>query len=121
MKLGFIGTGAIAEALIIGMIEHGGFDGEVRISRRSERRSQVLSARFSNIDVLDDNQAIVDKSDWVFVAVLPLQAASLIGELKFREQQTLISLVAGISVEQLKELIAPCQRVHRIIPLPPIE
>ena len=103
-SLGFIGTGAIAQALIIGMIEHGQIEWPVKVSRRSGKRSSQLEQKFSNVEVLDDNQAIVDNSDWVFLAVLPEQAVEVIQQLSFKSETVLISLVAGISVDQLKQL-----------------
>jgi pyrroline-5-carboxylate reductase len=121
MKLGFIGTGAIAEAVIVGMLEAKAFDGKVIVSRRSESRSQMLSQRFENVQVETDNQRIVDQADWVFVSVLPAQAEELLRNLNFRREQFLISMVAGRSLASLAELVAPVNNVFRIIPLPPIE
>lgn len=121
MRIGFIGTGAICEALITGLIEHGNFNDEVRVSLRSEARSTKLAAKFCNVTVHEENQRIVDQSDWVFIGVLPDQAQEVIQGLHFEERQTLISLVAGISVDEIKPWVAPLKKVHRIIPLPPVE
>lgn len=120
MKPGFIGTGAICEALIIGLMDHGKFDDEIHISSRSETRSKKLSSRYDNVTIHEENQSIVDQSDWVFISVLPTQAAEVIKGLNFDARQTLISIVAGVSVETVKEW-AEIDQVHRIIPLPPIE
>jgi len=120
-SLGFIGTGAITEAVINGLIRHGGFDGEVFVSERTFARSQRLADRFANVGVEADNQSIVDGSQWVFISVLPEQARDVLRKLDFRSDQTLISLVAALTVEELVELATPITRVHRIIPLPPIE
>ncbi len=121
LTLGVIGTGAIAEALIVGLNEHASFAGQFLISQRSKDRSSELAKRFSNVRVLDDNQQIVDQCDWVFMAVLPVQARETLMLLNFRRDQKLISLVAGISVQDLQDLSSPLTDVRRIIPLPPIE
>ena len=71
MKIGFIGTGAIAEAVIVGLVEHGSFTDPVVVSARSRSRADKLSARFTNVTVEPENQDIVDAVDVLFIAVLP--------------------------------------------------
>ena len=121
MTPGFIGTGAITEHVINGLILHGGFEGPIIVSERSRDRSARLAARFSNVEVEPDNQRIVDQVDTVFVATLPQQTLELLDSLTFRDDQTIVSLAAIISVEQLAEKVAPASRIHRIIPMPPNE
>jgi pyrroline-5-carboxylate reductase len=121
MKLGFIGTGAITEHVITGLILHGGFEGPIVVSERSRERSSRLAARHSNVRVEIDNQAIVDQVDTVFVATLPQQTLELLNSLTFRDDQTIVSLAAMISVEQLSEKVKPASQIHRIIPMPPNE
>jgi len=119
-KLGFIGVGAIAEAVIKGLMRSG-YNEQVCISIRNLHRSEDLANQFPNVVVESDNQAIVDQCDWVFIAVLPDQARSLLTSLNFRDDQKLISLVAGIDIAELKLICQPLTQVHRLIPLPPIE
>ena len=121
MKIGFIGTGGISEAMIRGMVGHAGHRGPILVSRRSARRSARLAEDFQNVTVLDDNQELVDHSDWVVLAVLPGQAEGVLQDLKFSPAQTVISLVAGLEFESLCELLAPAHEICRLIPLPPIE
>lgn len=120
MKLGFVGTGAIVEAFVVGMFEKHAFDGDVVISRRSKSRSTFLAKKFEQVAVCDDNQSVVDDSDWVFLGVLPKQAEAVLDGLKFRPDQQLFSMVAGVSLSRLTELTG-LAAVHRIIPMPPIE
>ncbi|MHC4879263.1 MAG: NAD(P)-binding domain-containing protein [Planctomycetota bacterium] len=121
MKPGFIGTGAITEHVITGLILHGGFDGPILVSERSRERSARLAAQFSNVEVEPDNQAIVEQVDTVFVATLPQQTLELLDSLSFRDGQTIVSMAAIVSVEQLAEKVTPASRIHRIIPMPPNE
>lgn len=119
-QLGFIGVGAIAEAVIRGLIQSG-YSETVRVSIRNRQRSRNLSNQFQHVVVESNNQSIVDQSDWVFIAVLPDQARPLLRSLNFREDQRLISLVAGIEIAELKLISKPLTQIHRLIPLPPIE
>ena len=78
MKLGFIGTGAIAEHMITGLNVHRGYDDSIIVSERNRERSSRLAAQYSNVRVEADNQAIVDQVDTVFVATLPPQTLELL-------------------------------------------
>ena len=121
MRLGFIGTGAIAEAMIDGLCGVGGFDGEITVSRRSAERSARLADRHGNVRVVDDNQALVDACDWIVLAVLPDQAVNVASDLTFRPDQKIISVAAGLDRAELAPAVAPATGVHRAIPMPPVE
>jgi len=120
-RIGFIGIGAIAEAVIRGLLNHGGYAGSIVVSRRSESRSNALADAFSSIQVRPDNQEIVDQCDWVFLSVLPQQTPDVLAKLNFRETQSIVSLVAGYSIQQISQMAKPVGNVVRLVPLPPIE
>lgn len=120
MTLGFIGTGAISEAMIEGFIA-GGFTDPILVSERSKARSSRLAERHENVSVEADNQTIVDASDWVVLAVLPDQALEVASGLTFRADQRIISVIAGIRLEALVPVVAPATDIHRTVPMPPIE
>jgi len=69
MKIGFIGTGGIAEAMIVGLVAKSEFSEPILITRRSEQRSSLLQEKFSNVFVVDDNQQLIDEVDTVFISV----------------------------------------------------
>ena len=121
MRIGFIGTGGISEAIIRGMIGCANHVDPIFVSTRSASRSSRLEAEFQNVTAFDHNQEIVDRSDWLVLAVLPGQAENVISELKFSSTHTVISLVAGLEYQNLVNGLAPCVDICRMIPLPPIE
>ncbi len=121
MKLGFIGTGAITEHVITGLIQHSGFDEILVVSERSSYRSTRMANRFPNVRVEPDNQALVDQVETVFLATLPQQTLDLLDTLSFRQDQIIVSMAAMISVEQIAKKVKPALKVHRIIPMPPNE
>lgn len=121
MKIGFIGCGGIVEAVVTGLVEHGGFQDAIFVSKRSEARSTRLAARFKNVSVLEHNQEIINEVDVVFLAVLPQKARPLMRELKFRSGQIVASMVAAIKLDELAELMGSDLSIHRLIPMPPIE
>ncbi len=120
-KLGFIGTGAITEHVITGLIVKGGYAEEIVVSERSQERSRKLVERFSNVRVEPENQAIVDQVDMVFVGVLPQQTLEVLESLTFRPDQVIVSMASIVSVGQLAKVVAPATQIHRIIPMPPNE
>lgn len=121
IKLGFIGTGAITEHVVVGLIEKGEYREEIVVSQRNRERSARLAERFSNVRVETDNQAIVDQVDWVFVGVLPEQTLEVLEPLAFREGQTIVSMASIVSVQELEGKVQPASQIHRIIPMPPNE
>ena len=120
IRPGFIGTGAIAEAVITGLLEHSGFVGPIHISERNQARSSSLSRRFDTIIIEEENQSIVNQCNWIFVSVLPEQAPAVLSTLDFDKEQILVSMVAGIGIQELGKLASPIGQVYRMIPLPPI-
>lgn len=121
MTLGFIGTGGITEAIINGLFNHAGHETSILVSRRNRARSQRLAETFHLVEVVDENQDIVDRSDWVVISVLPGQTLELLSTLRFRDDHVVISLPAGITLTTLAANIQPATRVCRAIPMPPVE
>src|SRR5262245_24309396 len=121
MKLGLVGTGAIGEAIVRGLCGAGGHREPVFVTARTQARSARLAAAFPNVRVLSANQAVVDASDWVVLAVRPEQARDVASSLRFRPEHRVISLVAGLGLDALGPLVAPASRFHRANPLPFIE
>ncbi len=121
MTVGFIGTGAISEALITGLLRAENYSGQIRITRRSDTRSAKLAGSFPNITIYEENQSLVDNSDMVIIAVLPDQCEAVLKQLHFRPAQTIVSLVAGVKLSTLAPLLSPARKIHRAVPMPPVE
>ena len=67
-----------------------------------------------------DNQLIINKSDWVFLAVTPKVGNQIIGKLNFKKKQVIISFISTIQLKRLKKLTNNNKNIVRAIPLPPI-
>ncbi|WP_050604207.1 NAD(P)-binding domain-containing protein [Ruegeria sp. 6PALISEP08] len=116
MRIGIIGTGTIAAAVVEGMAVDGH---PITVSRRSDTKSAALARKFSNVTVAD-NQEVVDASDVVFLGLIAEQAASAIEKLKFRQDQKVVSLMSGPSLSELEDMVAPASAVANMIPFPGI-
>ena len=71
MKLGFIGTGKISSSVITGISKSSINYDKIFISSRNKTKANKLRKRFKKIFIEKDNQKIIDKCNWVFLAVTP--------------------------------------------------
>jgi len=115
MKLGFIGTGTIASAVVEGIAGDGH---QITVSERSRARSADLAARFGV--AVTDNQGVIDNSDVLFLGLLPDQAATVLPTLRFHPNQQVISFIAGVSLDRLAPLVAPATPGSVMLPFPGI-
>jgi pyrroline-5-carboxylate reductase len=115
---GVLGVGSIAAAIVSGLCIEDAPD--VLLSPRSAATASALAARFDTVRVAGDNQAVVDGSDVVIVAVLPAQVESVLADLTFADRHVVISVVAGVSLDDLTAWTAPARSVARAVPLPAV-
>ena len=117
-SIGFLGTGRIAEPMVRSLNRRFP-DSTIYISERS----RTLSARLAEQPgvTVAGNQAVLDASNIVFVCLLADVARSVLPGLIFRSDQTVISVMADISLAEVSALIAPAADPSVTIPLPFIE
>ena len=120
MRIGFVGTGVITEAIVTGLSTLPDERPEIVVSPRNAQRAAQLAARFPNVAVAASNQDVIDQSEIVVLAVIPQQASQIIGQLRFRADQSVISLLASVRLSTVAELVAPAQRISRAVPMPTV-
>ena len=120
MKLGFIGTGKIASAVITGICNSQIPYKKIIISYRNKSIALSLKKKFKKITISKNNQEIVNSSDWIFLSVTPTVGEKIIKDLKFKSTQTIISFISTITLTQLKKAIKVKAKIIKAIPLPPI-
>ncbi len=118
-SLGFVGTGTIAAAMIEGLVA-AGVDTPIIVSPRNADLAAGLAGRFANVTVAPDNQAVLDRSDLVILAVRPQIAGEVVPALRFRADHQVLSLIATVSLDWLHSVVAPASQVARAVPLPPV-
>lgn len=116
MKIGFIGTGTIASAMVRGIAGDGH---QITVSERSAARAAALAAEFANVAVAD-NQAVLDRAEVVILGLMADAAPDILGALQFRDDHRVISLMAGISLAQVAALVAPARAKAVMLPFPGI-
>jgi pyrroline-5-carboxylate reductase len=117
---GVLGVGEIAGAMVTGLCEGVDDAPTVLLSPRSAERSAALAARYPSVAVAADNQAVVDGCATLVLSLRPRDARAILGELRFRPDQPVISVIAGVSLAELAAIVAPADELARAIPLPPV-
>ena len=117
MRLGFIGTGKIASSVITGICTSKISFQKILISRRNKNTAKKLEKRFRKVYIAKTNQEIVDKCNWIFLAVTPKVGKKILPKLKFRSNQKVVSFIATINLAQLKKALGKKTKIVRAIPL----
>ena len=120
MILGFIGCGKISFSVLTGIFSSNLKIKKILVSKRNSKISSFLRKKYKKVIVAKENQEIIDKSDWVFLAVTPSVGEKIIKELKFKPNQKIISFISTITIPKLKRMIKVKADIVRAIPLPPI-
>jgi pyrroline-5-carboxylate reductase len=77
-----------------------------------------LAALHPKARIAPDNQAVVDSSDVVFLALRPQVAEDVVTSLVFRAEQRVVTFVAGLQLEALAAWIRVPVTICRAIPVP---
>ena len=120
MRLGFIGSGEITKAVVLGILNSKIKFDKIYLSRRNKKISRYLKNKSKKIVVFNDNQKIINKSNWIFLAITPLVGKKIIKNLKFNKSQRIISFISTIKLSELKKDVGKNIEIVRAIPLPPI-
>ena len=120
MKLGFIGTGNITVAVVKGICTSNISYKKILISPRNKKKAVSLKKKFKKVVIAKNNQEIVDKCNWVFLAVTPKVGEKILPKLSFKSNQKIISFISTINLAQLKKIVKKRIKIVRAIPLPPI-
>lgn len=116
MKLGVLGTGTIATAVVHGIADDGH---EIAISPRNKDNAAGLAARYANVTIYE-NQAVIDKSDVIFLGLMPDVANSILPELTFKAGQIIVSFIADLTLEEIGAMVSPASAEALMLPFPNI-
>ena len=116
-RIGFIGTGEIATAMVAGLANQGH---QITVSKRNVGHSAKLADRFNEVTVAN-NQAVLDDSDFICLALMKDVAEAVLPTLKFKDDQRIVSVMVDVDLDSLQSLCAPATDISITIPLPFIE
>ncbi|MCH5586584.1 pyrroline-5-carboxylate reductase [Shimazuella sp. AN120528] len=119
MKISFIGAGAIAEALLIGLLAHEDVKSKdiAFINKSNQHRLQYLTERYQLPDIAEQ-KAMLLSADVIILAVKPQVANETLAEWgpKFRRGQQIISVIAGIPTSHIESFFNEEISVIRSMP-----
>jgi pyrroline-5-carboxylate reductase len=118
MVVGVIGVGSIASAMVSGLCRGDGAR-DFLLSPRNPEVSAGLAATWPGVRVAENNEEVARESGLVLLCLRPGDAGLLRG-LSFRGDASVISVMAGLSVREVGELVGPVRNIARAIPLPPV-
>lgn len=120
MKLGFIGAGNMAQAIIGGVIRSGLLKKEEIIAADVMPQMAQKVKDTMGINTTTDNREAA-KADIIFLAVKPVYCQQVIEEIKdgISEKQIIVSIAAGKTVTWLEENFGGRKKIVRTMPNTP--
>ena len=119
MKVGFIGTGGITSALVKGICGSGKFNGTIYLSSPRGERMQALKELYpEHVVITGSNQEVLDSAEIVSPALHPDVLRKIASGLKFRRENRILHIAAGIKIEEARQWYNPAASVVRSVPLP---
>lgn len=120
-KIGFIGCGKMAQAMIKGMLSSGTISTEnMMVSAKTENTLMTVKNQFS-IKTTIDNREVARWSDILFLAVKPDIHSEVIAEIKqvIKEELVIITVAAGITLQWLEAEFGQAIKAIRSMPNTP--
>lgn len=120
-KIGFIGAGKMASAIIKGLIKTGFAKPEELVASQAELDSLEEKSKILGIRVIGDNKELAQNSEVVFIATKPNQVADVLTEISpfINSDKLVVSIAAGVTTEKLESFLPAGTRVIRVMPNTP--
>ncbi|MEH6443138.1 MAG: NAD(P)-binding domain-containing protein [Oceanospirillaceae bacterium] len=116
--LGIIGVGHLASYFVAGL-RNAGDKRRILLSPRNAEIAADLAHRYQ-CEVLCDNQSVADQADILLLATRPAHSLLALQALTLRPSLLVLSVVAGVSIDDLRDFAAPAD-IARCLPLAPVE
>ncbi len=117
MKIGFIGVGNMAKAIIKGLLKSG-FESTDILVHSAHQTSYGPFAEKNRLTAMKSNSELVKQADAIVIAVKPYIVKTVIDEIKhvLNNDQLVITLASGISVADLQDALGEKQPILRTMP-----
>lgn len=120
-KLGFIGAGNMAKAMMGGIIKNEIISCEEIIASDAYAPSLAAARESLNIETTESNLKVIEEAEVVVLAVKPQYYAAVINEVKdyIRENQIIVTIAPGQTLERLNSLFGRDVKIVRTMPNTP--
>tara|TARA_A100001037_G_scaffold306796_1_gene355658 strand:- start:24245 stop:25051 length:807 start_codon:yes stop_codon:yes gene_type:complete len=122
MKIGFIGGGVMAEAIMKGILDASLVNSEDLVVSDLNTDRLIYLHKSLNISGVKSNIEVVNKSDIVVLAIKPQNIDQVMKELKGNliTRKSFLSIVAGVSIENLQNGLG-VDSIIRVMPNTPAQ
>ncbi len=118
-SIGFIGMGNMGSAMLYGLLKV--FEPEeIVFSRKNQEKGRELSEN-TKVAFVESNQECASMAKYLILAVKPQYSKEVLEEIDpvLREDQILISIAAGVSINEIRASIGKRIRIVRAMPNTP--
>ncbi|TLQ03967.1 pyrroline-5-carboxylate reductase [Pediococcus stilesii] len=117
MKIGFIGVGNMAGAIIKGLLKNGTDGQDVLVHSAHQSNYETFAKKFG-VRAVQSNLEIARDSDMIVLAVKPYVIGTVIDEVKavIKDDQLVVSIASGVSVGDIEQLIGRHVPILRTMP-----
>ena len=118
-KIGIIGCGNMGGAILYGALESGVLAKE-NVYVYDINPAMMDKAKGWGVNLAEDDEDVCTKSDIILLAVKPQNAAEALAQCKKAlDGKAMMSIVAGVTVERLHNMIDGIPRILRLLPNTP--
>ena len=119
-KVGFMGGGNMAEAVIKGLLAGGVPSTAITVAEPVEARRDYMRGNYG-VKVHDDNREVAAASDVVILAVKPQVSGEVLKGIAAENLggKLFISIMAGVKTETIENALGGSARVVRVMPNTP--
>jgi len=121
IKVGFIGCGHMASAIIKGVLDSKFLSSSQIIASEVNEEFAQKKASELGINVVTDNMFLVKNSDVIFLATKPNYIKDVLSEIKdeLTADSLVVSIAAGVSTKAIEDMIGKNVPVIRVMPNAP--
>lgn len=121
MKTGFIGVGNMGGALLRGLLDSGRLHSEDVLICGRDKEKTIRQAEEFHVKAAECHEELVEKCHVIFLGVSPQTFPLVMPRIKttYKKEKILISMAAGITLEQMEETLGCEAKIIRIMPNTP--
>jgi len=123
MKLGVIGYGNIAKALVGGVVNSGYLEADnIHVSSRNFEKIKKESGGMG-CHAHASNKEVARIADFLVLAVKPYQYEAILSEInsEMKESAVLVSVAAGVTIEMMENWMGRASKIIRTMPNTPMQ
>lgn len=115
-RIGFIGAGKMAKAMVRGLIAHGTDPGDIMVHASTPASTARVSSEYGTT-ACGSVAEMAEKASVLVLAVKPVHVREVLGDGKagINSRHLLISVVAGLRISRIKSYV-PDARIVRVMP-----